>query len=371
MPQKTVNQKKENYIESIEEAKTISSILARNTKYYRELRGMTQQELANLSGLSRVFISNIETDSASKSEVFFNILTMIKLSRGLSVKPEDLITQKTKKNMRANFEYIIKINNDYNSLFKKQYGALTYYVPETYKGMKDVFPRGGKVHKVPKENILGLKTGDLVILHHHAMNFHLREDLYYLTPNRILGYIRDKELTMLNNMVLVELKESNKSIGQYKKPKEKVYDENVCKVISTYKGSPFKKGQDIGVFSDEIISFRFQNREYYMVYGKQAVPIMYGKNGEIISINGWVMLDPLDEKEIFELGKKGYFLQRNKDTSSMGRVISLPKGYSGDINEGDIAIYEKRNHVKIDINGKTRYFSNIEFYKSIWLLLKK
>ncbi len=58
---------------------------------YRELRGMTLQELARKTGISKSAIAAIETGVHSPS-----ILTLCKLARGLGVSPKELFSYEDK-----------------------------------------------------------------------------------------------------------------------------------------------------------------------------------------------------------------------------------------------------------------------------------
>lgn len=67
------------------------AIIGLNISYYRRKMKMTQEELAYLSGLSRTYISNIESPSAIYSismDAFFNIAEVLKVS------PCDLLNEK-------------------------------------------------------------------------------------------------------------------------------------------------------------------------------------------------------------------------------------------------------------------------------------
>ena len=67
----------------------IKQILGNNIKHYREKKGLTQQQLADLTGLNRVYITDVE---GGKRNVTLDI--MAKFSAGLGVKIGTLLTEK-------------------------------------------------------------------------------------------------------------------------------------------------------------------------------------------------------------------------------------------------------------------------------------
>ncbi|MBQ0067646.1 MAG: helix-turn-helix transcriptional regulator [Phascolarctobacterium sp.] len=67
----------------------IKQIFANNVKYYREKKQLTQQDLAEITGLNRVYISNVER---AKRNITIDI--MEKLSNGLDVELKKLLTKK-------------------------------------------------------------------------------------------------------------------------------------------------------------------------------------------------------------------------------------------------------------------------------------
>lgn len=68
---------------------SIRTIFANNIKYYREKKKLTQQDLADITGLNRVYICDVES---AKRNVTIDI--MEKLSNGLGVKLEKLLIEK-------------------------------------------------------------------------------------------------------------------------------------------------------------------------------------------------------------------------------------------------------------------------------------
>ena len=59
--------------------------LGLNIAYYRKMKGMTQETLAEMVGISRTHISNIEAPKVDKSlslEVLFNIADVLNVSVG-------------------------------------------------------------------------------------------------------------------------------------------------------------------------------------------------------------------------------------------------------------------------------------------------
>lgn len=67
----------------------IKQIFGNNIKHYREKKGLTQQQLADLTGLNRVYITDVE---GGKRNVTLDI--MAKFSVGLGVKISTLLTEK-------------------------------------------------------------------------------------------------------------------------------------------------------------------------------------------------------------------------------------------------------------------------------------
>ena len=70
---------------------TIRTIFANNIKYYREKKKLTQQDLADITGLNRVYICDVES---AKRNITIDI--MEKLSNGLGIKLEKLFIKKIK-----------------------------------------------------------------------------------------------------------------------------------------------------------------------------------------------------------------------------------------------------------------------------------
>ena len=69
----------------------IKKVIAENIRYYRKLRGMTQEQLALCTDLSYDFIRRIET-SGGKSG--FSIVTLYKIATVLEITLDDLIKEK-------------------------------------------------------------------------------------------------------------------------------------------------------------------------------------------------------------------------------------------------------------------------------------
>lgn len=67
----------------------IKQIFGNNIKHYREKKGLTQQQLADLTGLNRVYITDVE---GGKRNVTLDV--MAKFSEGLGVKIGTLLTEK-------------------------------------------------------------------------------------------------------------------------------------------------------------------------------------------------------------------------------------------------------------------------------------
>lgn len=70
----------------------MSDTLAKNLKYYRKLRKMTQRQLADAVGISEMSIRRYESTGADNREPL--IQTIIKLSKALNVSVQDLISPK-------------------------------------------------------------------------------------------------------------------------------------------------------------------------------------------------------------------------------------------------------------------------------------
>ncbi|MFC1976416.1 helix-turn-helix domain-containing protein [Chloroflexota bacterium] len=64
-------------------------ILGKNIKYYRTQLDLTQEELANLSGVNRSHLAGIETGSLNPS-----IKTVGKLAEALNISVADLFCEK-------------------------------------------------------------------------------------------------------------------------------------------------------------------------------------------------------------------------------------------------------------------------------------
>lgn len=66
--------------------KDILKVIADNVKRYRQLRGLTQEDLAFKIGISESYIGKIETARQS-----FSIITLNKIAKGLEVPPQALL----------------------------------------------------------------------------------------------------------------------------------------------------------------------------------------------------------------------------------------------------------------------------------------
>lgn len=65
----------------------ILKVLGRNIKYYRTKLGLTQEELAKLSGVNRSHLAGIESAHLNPA-----VKTIEKLARGLEVSVSDLFS---------------------------------------------------------------------------------------------------------------------------------------------------------------------------------------------------------------------------------------------------------------------------------------
>ena len=64
----------------------LQSIIAKNVRSYRESKGLTQQELADLADLHRNYILEVEKGSRN-----LTVITLEKIAQALSIKPERLL----------------------------------------------------------------------------------------------------------------------------------------------------------------------------------------------------------------------------------------------------------------------------------------
>ena len=64
-------------------------LLGRNVKRLRREKGWTQEALAEFTGVSQQFISELENGKSNPT-----ILTLHELARGLGVRPMDLLDEK-------------------------------------------------------------------------------------------------------------------------------------------------------------------------------------------------------------------------------------------------------------------------------------
>ena len=69
----------------------LTSKFAKNIKYYRQQAGLTQEELADLSGLHRTYIGGIESNSRNVS-----ISSIEKIAKALHVSPDELLKDREK-----------------------------------------------------------------------------------------------------------------------------------------------------------------------------------------------------------------------------------------------------------------------------------
>lgn len=66
----------------------LKAIVAKNIRERRKTSGLSQEKLAELAGLSRVYISNIETQSKS-----ITIDALENIANSLGCSPQELITK--------------------------------------------------------------------------------------------------------------------------------------------------------------------------------------------------------------------------------------------------------------------------------------
>src|SRR5690349_19183112 len=70
-----------------EQVERLASNLARNLKYVREQRGLTQGQLAKLSGVPRSTVANVETGAANPT-----LVVLARLARALQLSLEELLS---------------------------------------------------------------------------------------------------------------------------------------------------------------------------------------------------------------------------------------------------------------------------------------
>jgi transcriptional regulator with XRE-family HTH domain len=69
----------------------IIHIVAKNIKKYRIVRKLTQEQLAELSGLHRTYIGSVE-----RSERNLSLENLERIAKALKVAPKDLLDEKVK-----------------------------------------------------------------------------------------------------------------------------------------------------------------------------------------------------------------------------------------------------------------------------------
>lgn len=72
------------------------ALVGRNTLFYRQERGLTQEQLAARSGLTQHYISGLEKGARNPT-----VLTLVELANALGVWPEDLIANPRRKERRV------------------------------------------------------------------------------------------------------------------------------------------------------------------------------------------------------------------------------------------------------------------------------
>ncbi|SWW71224.1 anaerobic benzoate catabolism transcriptional regulator [Klebsiella pneumoniae] len=71
----------------------IKEILAENVREYRNINNLSQEQLAEISGLHRTYIGSVE-----RKERNVTLSTLISLSKALNVSVPDLLTKQESKN---------------------------------------------------------------------------------------------------------------------------------------------------------------------------------------------------------------------------------------------------------------------------------
>ncbi|HAK3334441.1 TPA: helix-turn-helix transcriptional regulator [Salmonella enterica] len=71
----------------------IKEILAENVREYRNINNLSQEQLAEISGLHRTYIGSVE-----RKERNVTLSTLIFLSKALNVSVPDLLTKQESKN---------------------------------------------------------------------------------------------------------------------------------------------------------------------------------------------------------------------------------------------------------------------------------
>lgn len=71
----------------------IKEILAENVRKYRHINNLSQEQLAEISGLHRTYIGSVE-----RKERNVTLSTLISLSKALNISVPDLLTKQESKN---------------------------------------------------------------------------------------------------------------------------------------------------------------------------------------------------------------------------------------------------------------------------------
>ncbi len=66
----------------------LRKVLAQNIKKYRKIKSLSQEQLADISGLHRTYISGLERGIRNPT-----ILIIWRLAQALKIKPTDLLTK--------------------------------------------------------------------------------------------------------------------------------------------------------------------------------------------------------------------------------------------------------------------------------------
>lgn len=266
--------------------------------------------------------------------------------------------------MKAVNRYLLEIDNSPEAIFLKRYGSLKYYVPETYIEDKGVFPQHGIVHSVPKTNPLGLKEGDTVIFSHIVRERLLEGNIYCVESELIYGKEIDGGFEMFNKRIMAdrveEKKEENGIVISLNNHKEME-----AIVTSTYKGSPFKVGDKVGVTQESFYQFTFDGKDMFMLDVGISVPFYFKEDG-IGLVDGWTLIEPLDEDTDFAENQKGIILHKGRIADQRsGRVVQAPEG--SDLNVGDKVLYQKRGYLSYYFEGKRHYFA---YYKGVYDMIE-
>ena len=228
--------------------------------------------------------------------------------------------------MKAIKNYLLKIDDSYDSIFKKRFKSLEYILPETMEFDKGVFPQIGEVISVPNKNPLKLSVGSKVLCSHRVNENKIKDSTYYVDPftSPIFAELTDDGFNMKNNYVMVERvsEEMTSSSGIIINAVEKKSLKEYI-VKHTQEGSQLKEGMKIRTDDFKPYSFKIRDTTYYMLNEKTTV-MAYIENDTHYPVNEWVMVKPksMDATEVVNGVIQPTFI---KNTLPMGVIHKVPK----------------------------------------------